>query len=186
MSYVDSLEKLGQGCAAYDVYRLMLDENPPSNIADVEMWMGALEAEYKCLPEQTVAGKPTSSKVQVLSVQKSGVALINLEVNGVKGTFVFDTGAAKLALTTKFAAAAGIENISDEQITVKTANGEVRAHVAFVNEVKVEDVSLGGGLAMIMPSSMDSIGQDGLFGMNFISRFKVEIEGSKITLIADG
>ena len=185
MSYVDSLEKIGKGCAAYDVYHLMLDENPPSNIADVEMWMDSLEAEYKCLPERIAAVNPTSPKEHVLSVQKNGVALVKLQINGVRGTFVFDTGATRLALTTKFAKAAGIENISDEQITVKTANGEVRAHIAFVDEVNVEDVSLGGGLAVIMPPSMNSIGQDGLFGMNFISRFKVEIEKSRITLIAE-
>lgn len=41
-------------------------------------------------------------------------------------------------------------------------------------------------VAVIMPPSMDSIGRDGLFGMNFISRFKVEIEESKITVSAEG
>ena len=183
MSYVDSLEKIGQGCAAYDLYILMLRENPPSNIEDVQLWMSKLESEHDCLPKTAAEEQLEKRKPKLIPLDENGVALIKLRVNGALGTFVFDTGASNLSLTPAFAGRAGVKKISDQPVTLRTANGKVDSFRAFVDNVEFDGHLLGGGMAVLLPPSAEGGGIDGLLGMNFISRFNVKMNKNHISLV---
>jgi clan AA aspartic protease (TIGR02281 family) len=105
------------------------------------------------------------------------VVTVKAEVNGVRGTFILDTGASYLTMRSSFAERAKIPLSGAGEITLATANGLVKAKLA-----KADKVSLGKLDAKNVPVAVQQVdaksygtGVDGLLGMTFLSRFEVQM-----------
>jgi clan AA aspartic protease (TIGR02281 family) len=113
----------------------------------------------------------------------SGVSTTNVEVNGVEGKFVFDTGATFVTLSRSFAARAKPRMLSTDSIEMQTANGPTSGSLASLDSVKLGGLSASGVPAIVARKNLgDNV--DGLLGMSFLSRFTVVIDDREIQLKA--
>jgi aspartyl protease family protein len=106
-----------------------------------------------------------------------GVVTAKAEINGVRGLFVLDTGASYVSVKSTFASKAKIADGGSSEITLNTANGQIKAKLS-----KADKVALGKLEATNVPVAVQSgddksfgPGIDGLLGMSFLSRFEVQI-----------
>jgi len=111
-----------------------------------------------------------------LSGQRN-VVTVKAQINGVKGVFILDTGASYVAIKSAFAERAKISLDGASEITLVTANGQVKARLA-----RADKVALGSLQATDVPVAVQNgddktygAGIDGLLGMSFLSRFEVQI-----------
>ncbi|PPQ17492.1 TIGR02281 family clan AA aspartic protease [Bradyrhizobium sp. AC87j1] len=106
-----------------------------------------------------------------------GVVTAKAEINGVRGLFVLDTGASYVSVKSSFASKAKIADGGASEITLNTANGQIKAKLT-----KADKVALGKLEATNVPIAVQSSddksygpGIDGLLGMSFLSRFEVQM-----------
>ena len=104
------------------------------------------------------------------------------EINGVRGLFILDTGASYLSVKSSFADRANIPQTGTNEITLMTANGQVKAKLS-----QADKVMLGKLGATNVPVAIQNVddksygaGVDGLLGMSFLSRFEVQMAGGTI------
>jgi aspartyl protease family protein len=117
---------------------------------------------------QTAAVNPADSRSVILSRNARGHFQTDARVDGHRLTFMVDTGASVIALTTDSAASLGIHPTPNEYTAaVKTANGVVRAAPIELSMVEIEDISLHNVPAIVLP---DGALSDNLLGMSFLSR----------------
>jgi aspartyl protease family protein len=95
--------------------------------------------------------------------------------------FMVDTGASAVALTARDAAAVGLHPADSEfTITVRTANGVVRAAPVKLNTVEIGGIMVRDVQAMVLPEHALS---DNLLGLSFLSRLhRFEFSGGKLVL----
>ena len=91
------------------------------------------------------------------------------------GTFVVDTGATSVALSSDFARRLGLDLRRAQRVTVMTASGPETAYA-----MRVGHIELGGAVAEDVPvvvmDSLNGQGSDGLLGMSFLSRFVMHLD----------
>ena len=115
--------------------------------------------------------------------RSNGVSTTNVEINGVEGKFVVDTGASFVTLSRDFAGRAKPRMLLTDSVEIQTANGTTSAALASLDSVKLAGLSASAVPAVIASKSLgDNI--DGLLGMSFLSRFTVVIEDREIQLKA--
>jgi aspartyl protease family protein len=115
--------------------------------------------------------------------RSNGVSVAKVEINGVEGRFVFDTGASFVALTRAFADKVKPRTLTTDSVEIQTANGTTSAALASLDSVKLAGISASAVPAVVTSKSLgDDI--DGLLGMSFLSRFTVVIEDREIQLKA--
>ena len=110
------------------------------------------------------------------------VVTVKVEINGVRGLFILDTGATYVAMKSNFADRAKISQVGADDITMATANGLAKANLA-----KADKVTLGKLAATNVPVAIQNTdaksygaGIDGLLGMSFLSRFEVQTSNGSI------
>ncbi len=115
---------------------------------------------------------------------QKNVVTVKVEINGVRGLFILDTGASYVAMRSSFAERAKIAQAEASEITLATANGKVKARLA-----KADKVALGKLEASNVPVAIQSTdensygpGVDGLLGMSFLSRFEVQMAAGAIEI----
>ena len=93
------------------------------------------------------------------------VVTVKVEINGVRGLFILDTGATYVAMKSNFADRAKIAQVGADDITLATANGLAKAKLA-----KADKVTLGKLAATNVPVAIRNTdaksygaGIDGLF-----------------------
>jgi clan AA aspartic protease (TIGR02281 family) len=107
-----------------------------------------------------------------------------VEINGVRGNFIIDTGASYVSVKSDFADRAKIPHANANEIALSTANGLAKAKLS-----KADKVSLGKLLTTNVPVAVQKTdaksygaGIDGLLGMSFLSRFEVQMAGGFIEI----
>jgi len=110
------------------------------------------------------------------------VTIVQASIGGAKGRFIIDTGAAMVTLTGGFARKAGVAGERDALL--KTANGTRPARIGTAATIKVGRLHASDVATAILPDDGETLGpdMDGLLGMSFLSRYRVEISASAITL----
>jgi clan AA aspartic protease (TIGR02281 family) len=111
------------------------------------------------------------------------VSTAKVEVSGVQGTFIVDTGASFVTLTQSFADRAKPRMFKMDSVEMQTANGTTSAKLATVDSVKLDGLYASGVPTIIASKSLGN-GVDGLLGMSFLSRFTVAIQDREIQLSA--
>ena len=114
----------------------------------------------------------------------TGVHILPVTVNGVPGKFVLDTGATYVSVTSEFAAKAKVNIEPGNQLTMQTASGTVPAVVGYANSVTLDRAEAQGVALAVMQGRSDPFGNrmDGLLGMSFLARFKMDLSQDGLTL----
>ncbi len=91
------------------------------------------------------------------------------------GTFVVDTGATSVALSSAFARRLGLDLTRAKRVQVMTASGADTAYA-----LRVARIDLGGAVAEDVPilvmDNLNGQSSDGLLGMSFLSRFIMRLD----------
>ncbi|MGY3453608.1 TIGR02281 family clan AA aspartic protease [Bradyrhizobium sp. USDA 4353] len=176
-SMSDSYEKLDRPCEA---------------IGPIQTYI-ALDSEKRSTQPllrriATLAAKGNCTQVYATGTARiprrsSGVTTAKVQINGVTGTFVIDTGASFVMLTRGFADKAKPQMFKTDPVEIQTANGTTSANLATVDSVKLAGVSASGVPTIIAAKGIGD-GIDGLLGMSFLSRFTVVMSDREIQLKA--
>jgi len=163
-------EKLGQFCDAGSIIEAWVALNPVRNDSGR---MQAIIADYYAKGKCEAA----NSRSEELFRRPPNNAVLKLPVviNGVRGTFIMDTGATFVTMNSAFAEKAKVQIDRESTVKLHTANGVVdgkRGHAATiqVRSLQAKDV------VIVVQSGPFGQGVDGLLGLSFLSRFKVSID----------
>jgi aspartyl protease family protein len=115
--------------------------------------------------------------------QSGGVFLADIEVNGVAGRFIIDTGASLVTLTPAFATKAKPQMFTAGSLALQAANGFATGRLATLDSVRIGALSASAVPAVVLAKSLGT-GVDGLLGMSLLSRFTVVIDAKGIQLSA--
>lgn len=112
------------------------------------------------------------------------VVTVKAEVNGVRGTFVLDTGASYLSVKSEFAERAKISLASASDITLSTANGLAKGKLSKADKVMLGKLEATNVPTVVQKTDNKSFGAgvDGLLGMSFLSRFDLKMSGGFIEI----
>ncbi|WP_284418862.1 MULTISPECIES: TIGR02281 family clan AA aspartic protease [unclassified Bradyrhizobium] len=173
----DSYEKLDRPCEAIGPIQtyIALDSEKRSTQPLLRR-IAALAAKGNC----TQAYATGTARIPRRS---NGVSTAKVQINGITGTFIVDTGASFVTLTRSFADRAKPQMFRTEPVEMQTANGTTSANLATVDSVKLAGVSASSVPTIIASKSIGD-GVDGLLGMSFLSRFTVVISDREIQLKA--
>jgi aspartyl protease family protein len=169
-------EKLGQFCDAALSIESWVALNPARNDSTrMQAIIADDTAKGKC-----EAANSRSEEIIKIPPQKNVVRL-PVAVNGVRGTFIMDTGATFVTLNAAFAEKAKVQIEPDSTIKMHTANGVVdgkrgRAATVQLRSLQAKDVVIA------VQGGTFGEGVDGLLGMSFLSRFKVSIDTDSVRI----
>jgi aspartyl protease family protein len=114
------------------------------------------------MPEQRVEGGETR-----IPMSRDGHFWLEATINGVPRRFLIDTGATLTAISPDTATAANVPPQSMRQtVTLRTANGTIRAELATIGELRFGNVVARDLDAVIAPG----MGETNVIGMNLLSR----------------
>ena len=108
-----------------------------------------------------------------------GVITAKVEVNGVRGTFIIDTGASYVSVKSDFADRAKIPQSNLSEITLATANGLTKGKLSSAEKVVLGKLLASKVPVVVQKTDAKSFGPgvDGLLGMSFLSRFEMQMAG---------
>jgi aspartyl protease family protein len=111
------------------------------------------------------------------------VVMVSVSVGAVAGRFIVDSGATMVTLTGDFARKAGVAG--DHEVLLKTANGSRKARTGTIAQLSVGRLKAADVTAAVLSEEGETLGGpgiDGLLGMSFLSRFRMEVTSAAITL----
>jgi aspartyl protease family protein len=112
----------------------------------------------------------SDSRAVIVPPNAQGHFQVDGRVDGRRLTFMVDTGATVIALTTQDAAMLGLHPASSEfTALVRTANGTVKAAPVELDMVEIQDIVVHDVAAIVMP---DDALSDNLLGLSFLSRLR--------------
>ncbi len=123
------------------------------------------------------SGEGTAQSVTLVADVR-GHFVVTGSVNGAPITFLVDTGASSVALTTQQAKMAGINYTAGERAYVNTANGTVPTWRVMLDKVTIDGLTLQNVEGMILPGESGTA----LLGMTFLNRLSMSREGSTMIL----
>ena len=127
------------------------------------------------LDSQSVVGKEVRIRMAT-----DGHFWARVTIAGVRRRMLIDSGATVTALSTATADAAGLEVSRPAfPMVIRTANGQVGAQVATIDELTLGDIVARRVPVVVSPA----FGDTDVLGMNFLSRLKSwRVEGSTMIL----
>jgi aspartyl protease family protein len=116
------------------------------------------------LDGQEVVGKEVR-----IRMSRDGHFWARTRIGGVERRMLIDSGATVTALSTDTAAAAGLEVKNGlVPIVLNTANGQITAQTATIEELRLGDITARDLSVVVSPA----FGDTDVLGMNFLSRLK--------------
>ena len=117
---------------------------------------------------------------------RQAVNVLAATINGVVGNFILDTGASYVAVTRDFAAKAKLRIDDGSQLPIKTVSGMVSADLSYASIVSVGKAEAQGVPVAVIGGTTSPFGPrtDGLLGMSFLARFKLNVSQDAIELVA--
>jgi len=116
------------------------------------------------------ASNPLSGRHAQIDMDKSGHFISEFRLNGRTVRAMIDTGATLVAVNTSTARRIGIRLVpSDFKYTVKTANGNVAAAAAVIDEITIGRITVDNVQAAVLPDrALDGT----LVGMSFLGQLR--------------
>lgn len=127
---------------------------------------------------QTKDDKGGKSKV-VLTADSRGHFSSQASINGVGSTFMVDTGASVVTLSTSMARRSGVDLARASKVMIATANGPAKAHRVVLNKVELKGLTAHLVEAVVVEDSQLPVG---LLGMSFLNHMNLNREGDQMTL----
>lgn len=115
----------------------------------------------------------------ILAESGGGHYVTEGQINGGTVRFVVDTGATMVSLGRSDAERIGIKFQEGKPVWMSTANGPAQGWQITLDSVRIQEVTINGVEAVVMPQSMGGMV---LLGNSFLSRFKLLREGQTLTL----
>ncbi len=163
-------ERRGTPCDGIGPVEQFLHYNPTARDARSEALLARLYATEGC------SGMAGSGRAVIHFVPAAKVIQAVVQINSRPGTFVVDTGASSVVLSSTFAKAAGIDSSGWPSIRLATAGGLRTAKLGVLDEVEVQGVKASRVEGVVC----DDLGSaQGLLGESFLSRFDVRIDPAK-------
>ncbi|MBN3764210.1 retroviral-like aspartic protease family protein [Burkholderia sp. Ac-20365] len=158
----------GRYCDAIGMIRMWMSASPDrADNAQAKSMIERYASKQSC-PSSYASGHATFPRRTGDTIQ------VRARINGTEGTFIVDTGASYVSLTSTFAQRAHVAFDHAQTIHVQTANG-----ARDVRLTQADNVSLTGVAASNVPVTVDDKGArsfgagiDGLLGQSFLSRFE--------------
>lgn len=113
----------------------------------------------------------------VLEANRSGHYVASGEINGEAVTFLLDTGATQVALSSSLANRLGLKRKA--QVAIDTANGRVAGYQTRLDRVKLGDIELNNIGALVTDGIRDDVV---LLGMSFLKHVEFTQRGSVLIL----
>lgn len=171
MGLARSHEKLGNFCDAALAIEAWVSANPTRNDTAQARTM---IADYAGKGICHANGKMDDT----FPIQRRGnVVLMDATINGVKGRFIFDTGATFVSVKRSYATKAKIEIDEDSTMKLSTANGITEGKRGRAKTVQLKSIRSNDVPLVVQNDQKGTYGDDidGLLGMSFLSRFNVTI-----------
>ena len=154
--------RLGVRVLAWGVLALLL-VTVLNERADVDPWLGRIAAMLK-LEDQRVVGDTTR-----IRLSPDGHFWVRVKLGGTERRMLVDSGATVTAISTRTAAAAGLEAGGGiVPVLLRTANGTVQAQTATVPELRLGNIVARDLTVVVSPA----FGEVNVVGMNFLSKLK--------------
>lgn len=162
-------EAEGEYCEAASAVQTWVAANGEHDNSQLNFLVGELKKKGNCTTDYAT-GRDTFRH----QPDASGVIHVDAYVNGVKGRFVVDTGAALVSVSRSFAERAGLKPSKDSEILLGTANGITKGNRVTIDSVRVGKVKAEKVLGVAMQKT-DALGSDidGLLGRSFLARFDI-------------
>jgi clan AA aspartic protease (TIGR02281 family) len=118
------------------------------------------------------------------SPPKNNVLKLPVVINGVRGTFIMDTGATFVTMNSAFAEKATVQIDQDSKVKKHTANGAVDGKRGRVATIQLRSLQAKDVVIVVQAGgrSIYGDGVDGLLGLSFLSRFKVSIDTQTVRI----
>lgn len=120
---------------------------------------------------------PAGESELVLKRNRSGHYVSPGEINGVKVTFLVDTGATYVAVPSALAKKAGLPRGAEAQSI--TASGKTSVWMTEIDEMKLGPIVMREVRASIIPSMP---GDEVLLGMSFLKHLRLEQQGDVLKI----
>lgn len=145
----------------------------------IQMQSKPAAAAAKPAPVAEAPRQPAGPAVVALAADARGHFVTDVKINNIFVKGVIDTGATSVAIPLEVAKTIGIEpKASDYTARVQTANGETRAAVVRLAEMRISTIVVRDVEATIVPKGLPVT----LVGMSFIRRIKSEMNGNSMVL----
>jgi clan AA aspartic protease (TIGR02281 family) len=174
-------EKLGQFCDAITPIETWVALNPAQNdTTQTRSIIATYRSKGKC-------AAPVAPNEEVFPVSRpNNVVKLPVTINGTRGFFVLDTGAAFVSMKSSFAQKAKVQVEPESTVRLHTANGITtgkrgRAEMIQLRTLQAKDVPI-----VVQDDAKGSYGDgiDGLLGMSFLSRFKLTVDARNVRISA--
>jgi aspartyl protease family protein len=179
-------DALGRHCEAITPIETFLSFNPDENQSTQWSKLIAEYAEKGNCDAHYATGTARIARVPFPGM--IGLNTLDAVINGIQGKFLLDTGATYVAVTNAFASKAKLSFETGTQLPMKmkTVGGSAIADLAYANTVAVGKAEARRvPVAVIQGASDPFDGRlDGLLGMSFLARFKLNISQNTIDLTA--
>ena len=169
-------EKLGQSCDAGSIIEAWIALNPARN--DSVRMQAIIADDYakgKC--------EAANSRSEELFRRppNNNVLKLPVVINGVRGTFIMDTGATFVTMNNAFAEKARVQIDRESTVKMHTANGVVDGKRGHAATIQLRSL-LAKDVVIVVQSGPFGPGVDGLLGLSFLSRFKVSIDPQTVKI----
>ncbi len=117
-------------------------------------------------------------------VGRNQLVIVKAEINGVRGTFVVDTGASFVSVKSSFAERAKIPQTGTTEINLATANGAAKGTLSKADKILLGKLETTNVPVVVQKTDEKNygLGVDGLLGMSFLSRFEIKLAGGYIEI----
>lgn len=176
-----NFDKLGKPCDA---------------VAPIEAWVALNPVRYDTSQTRAMVGDymakgkcPTpKGSEDVFPVVGGRTVHLSATINGVRGTFILDTGATFVSVKKAFADKAKIATEDGSSIKLHTANGQVDARMGRAQSVQLKSLKAEDVPVAVQTDGRSSYGEgvDGLLGMSLLSRFQVTMDTKSVRLKTRG
>lgn len=123
-------------------------------------------------------GHATGTGSVTLAADPSGHFVTAGAINGKPVTFIVDTGATSVALSSAEATRIGVSYQNGTAMVGMTANGPVRGWRVMLTSVRIGDVTVSNVEGVVLDAKLGPV----LLGMSFLERFDMIRQGSTLVL----
>jgi clan AA aspartic protease (TIGR02281 family) len=175
-----ALTRLGRWREASQAYETVLNLNPPADL--VAATRGALDDLAPIVRKRRAAA---AEGVSVPLERRGGVWFTDVTINETRpARFIVDTGAALCAISPELAESLGIRPEADARvIALETANGRTSGRLVRIASIRVGEAEAVNVPAVMVASA--NLGNSGILGMSFLSRYAVTIDSARRLLKLD-
>ena len=172
----ESYERLSEFCSAmlplYDWIRIKPEKN---DTTQTKKMLSSLNEKGKCDP---------SRKGEDVFRREGSVVKIPVNINGVRGIFILDTGASFLTIKASFAEKSRVRIFEGSNVITNTANGTATAKRGIAADVSLVNIGSRNVPILVQEEKKGLYGDniDGLLGNSFLSRFDMKFDTSSVVI----